>query len=330
MERIENPEKYQSKITFRKKVQKFLLKNILWIPIICLMLGLVVVLLIYRHHAGPKVNLKANLEETIKKEDYQQNAPKSKIEQFQEKITEKNQVKKQGRYERIVRGRDIVAVDYGKITYDQSEQTSEEPSQVKEDTLQKQKQVVEPKVKTVVKVVHIPVEVVDTTKQQTDTIVKVVQNPFATARLVSNQEKEYIQCYVYGEQEIASGSFIKLRLGESLQVKGKNVPVGTVFTGQVSMNANVIHITIGRIERYNVSYQVYDDQYAHGILINRPKHEDMEQAINRTAYSSAGRGIADLPYEVVQDVSRAILQRKRQKQRTIKLPDGYPIYIAKG
>lgn len=334
MERIENPEKYQSKDPLRKRIQKFLLKYIIWIPIVCLLSGLLVMLLIYKHQTQNKLLLGVNYDETVKRKDYQIKNSESKLQQFKDKIFEKNQVKRRGRYNRIISGRDVVSVDFGQITYAAGEKIPSEETE-KKDTLQQQLKPDKParrprkRKRRNIKPPEPKIAIKDTAKQDTVMKVEKPQNPFASLRLATT-EQQYTLSYIYGDQELEPGSFIKLRLGEPIEIQGNIIPKGTVFTGKISMSANTVRISVNRIERYPVSYEVYDSDYSRGIVINRPKSPDVENAISNSAYHSAGRSIVDLPYEVLQDVTRSIIEQKRKRQRIIKLNDGYPVYLAKG
>lgn len=326
MERIENPEKYESKEPLKRRVQKFLLKYIIWVPIVCLLSGLMVMLLIYKHHTRNDVRLGVNYNETVKRDDYKSKKPKSRLEQFQDKLFEKDQVKRRGRYDHIVSGRDVVSVDFGKITYAEGERL---PEPEKKDTVVVQVERPEPRpFRRKKKQLKPQIAFMDTISK--DTISPKPKSPFASLTLASNLDQQYTLAYVYGDQDMLPNALIKMRLGEPLMVRGNKIPRGTVFTGKINMSANAIYISVERIERFDVSYQVYDTDYSHGIVINRPKGQDMENAVNTSAYRTAGRSVIDLPYDILQDVTQSIIQHKRKKQRTIKLNDGYTVYLAKG
>ncbi|MDF9801314.1 hypothetical protein OKW21_006623 [Catalinimonas alkaloidigena] len=331
MERIENPEKYQAKEPFKIRAKKLLLRYILWLPIVCLFIGLIALLLLYQHQIQNKIKLGVNYGETVTREDYKGQKSKSRLKQFQDKIFEKDQVKRMGRYEHIVSGKDVVSVDFGQATYsDEEKQPAKEPR--KKDNIQNsksrkstyEKPVRRKKVIATKKVAH------KSDTVQTDSIPEVKQNPFASISLAGHAELKYTLAYIYGDQEVEPGSFIKLRLGEPLQLQEFAIPEGTVFTGKISMSSNAIKVKIDRIKRHDVNYEVYDTDYSHGIILDKSKNQDMEQASNNTVYRSAGRSVMALPYEILQDVTQSIIRNKRKRQRTVKLNDGYKVYLAKG
>ncbi|MEK6480922.1 conjugative transposon protein TraM [Catalinimonas sp. 4WD22] len=331
MERIENPEKYQAKEPFKIRAKKFLLRYILWLPLVCLFVGLIALLLLYQHQIQNTIKLGVNYGKTVTREDYKGQKSKSRLQQFQDKIFEKDQVKRRGRYEHIVSGKDVVSVDFGQATYsDEEKQLTKKPQQ--KDSIQNpepikskyERPVRRKRVITTKKVIH------ESENVQADSIPEVERSPFASIRLTSHAGQQYTLAYIYGDQEVEPGSFIKLRLGEPLQLQESAIPEGTVFTGKIRMSSNAINVKVDRIRRHDVNYEVYDADYSHGIIIDKSKSQDMEQATNNTIYRSAGRSVIDLPYEILQDVTQSIIRNKRNRQRTIKLNDGYKIYLAKG
>ena len=116
--------------------------------------------------------------------------------------------------------------------------------------------------------------------------------------------------------------------GKQLKLTTTGCRKETVFSGRANVSGDAIYVSVTRIDRYNVSYEVYDDDYSHGILLNRPKNEDLEESLTQSAYRSSNRGVGDLPYDIARDVTRAIVSNKRRKQQEIKLNDGDPVFLA--
>lgn len=139
---------------------------------------------------------------------------------------------------------------------------------------------------------------------------------------------EFVKAYVYGEQELMQGSFLKLRLAEDLVLAdGSLIPRNTVFHGQVAVRSNIVEITIHQIRQHAVQLAVYDRDYSYGILLEPDRNN--QQAANQTLYRSGNRSAADIPLDLAQDLTRALIQQERRKARVIKINDGYPLYIAK-
>ena len=327
-ENIEHPERFEKeKLPFWKKVQLFLVNNILWIPIVAIVIGLFSFFALYGYYSGNRVSLNVDLGEVIKPRPEEPQKDKSAFERVLDDIAAKNNVPRKKRYDEIVNGRDIISTSFGQLTYvddgKEVEKETDVADTVATDTIS-QPTVEQPPVRVIMKEVYLPADTLEA-----DTLVEEPhsRNPFASARLVSHHV-EYVSAYIYGDQPIGRNTRVKLRLGEPLKIDGRNIPRGTVFTGRASVTDNAIHVVVNRIERYNVSYEVYDYDYSYGIPLERPKNEDMEEAITQSAYRSSSRGVADLPYDIARDVTRAIVNRKQRKQQAIQLNDGHPVFLA--
>lgn len=328
-EEIDDKGKYQQKLSFRTRAQKFLRKNIIWLPVICGLMGLVGLLYLYQRQFSSPVSLGLDLGKYINREQYRTTQVSSKLNEMKDRIRDEEQVAIDQRYDRIISGKDVVSVNFRNLIH------AEEP--VLADTVvpKKDSVVVDTvqQVKPVRKAAKAPRPVAQVVK--TDTVVvadsltqdTVPVSYFNTIKVAQKGGKDYTVAYVNGDQELISGTYIKLRLGENLHYQGQTVPRGTVFNGRVNVVANAVYITIERIQRYNVDLEVYDGDYSRGI-ITAAKSNDMEEAINQSVYRSSGRTVADLPYEVVQDVASSILRKKRRKQSVPTLNDGYQVYIA--
>ena len=336
-ERIEHPERFQKeKPGFLKRTQRFLADNILWIPIVAVVMGLLFFFTLYGYYSGQQVNLNVDLGDVMQPREDEPKKEKNRLEQVRDDIAKKNQVTNQGRYDRIINGRDIITTSFGQLTYVQEDERNEAESSSKEevpipsqgvgDTLANSAAETRP-VRVVIQKVYVPKEV-DTVALDSVAEPLRPRNPFATARVIRENEVEYIPAFVYGDQTILPNSLIRLRLGESLTVDRHHVAKGTVFTGRVNITNNAIYVVVNRIERYNVSYEVFDSDYSHGIILENSKNEDMEEALTQSAYRSSSRSVADLPYDIARDVTQAIVNKKRQKQQAIRLNDGHPIFLA--
>jgi len=335
MERIVNPKKYEAKEPFRKKLGRLFLKYLIWLPLAFLMVGLVVVLLFYRYQQQQEVQLGVHYDKTVSRNDYKKETEPSRLKQFEDKLNEQEQHKRRGRYDHIVSGKDVVSVNFGQPIYSFGDEPAQPmpslpDSSIKTEVKAEELRATAPRKRmyrrSTAKVARKEITTADTLETKADSVK--IRNPFASLRLKTQKAKPYTLAYIYGEQEVFPGSFIKLRLGEEMIHEDEKIPEGTVFTGKVQLSSNSIQIKVSRMLRHNVDLEVYDTDYSHGIVLNSSRHQDMEEAANNSVYRSAGRSVIDLPYEVLQDVTQSIIRSKRKKQNIIKLNDGYQVYLA--
>ena len=76
-----------------------------------------------------------------------------------------------------------------------------------------------------------------------------------------------------------------------------------------------------------VNYRVYDHTYHEGITLDE-RDEVVQEAAKETAWRQGNRRTREIPTEIASDLARGLLQRTRQRKRSVFLPDGYPLYIA--
>ena len=328
IEQVEHPERFQKeKPPLWKRAQRFLADHVLWIAVTGLVVGLIAFFMLFGYYSGQSpVSLNVDLGDIVGPRKEKDNQEKSKFDQVLDAIARKNKVPTRNRYDDIVNGREIISTNFGQLTYVQGEE--EETEEVLPVDTVATDSVSEAPVR-VVKVYVSTATEVDTVSADTVAEVPRPRNPFASVRLASNHETQYIPAYVYGDQTVGRNSRIRLRLGETIKIDNHRVPEGTVFSGRAAVANDAIYVSVTRIGRYNVAYEVYDDDYSHGIVLNRAKNEDLEESLTQSAYRSSNRGVADLPYDIARDVTRAIVNRKRRKRQEIRLNDGDPVFIAK-
>ncbi|WKN46480.1 conjugative transposon protein TraM [Tunicatimonas pelagia] len=327
VEQVEHPERFQQgKPPLWKRAQTFVVNNIFWIPIVGIVVGVVGFYMLYGYYSGKTVRLNVDLGDYVEPRQEKPGKEISKFEEALNAIKRKNNVKSRDRYEKAVNGRDIISTDYGHLTY--FDDGNEEEEEVLIDTATVDTTAAPVKV---VKV-YIPAASpppVDTTSVDTVEAIPQIRNPFASVRLASSHEVRYIPAFIYGDQTIGRNSRVKLQLGETLSLDNHKINKGTIFFGRARLTNDAIYVSVNRIGRYDVSYDVYDNDYSHGILLENPKNGDTEQALTQSAYRSSNRGVADIPYDIARDVARAIVINKRRRQREVRLSDGDPVFLAK-
>ena len=137
----------------------------------------------------------------------------------------------------------------------------------------------------------------------------------------------FLSCVVHGDQEVDNRKRMVLRLTETATVRGKEVPAGTLIYGMTSLAQDRVQVVISRIGTQAVNYRVYDHTYHEGITLDE-RDEVAQEAAKETAWRQGNRRTRELPTEIASDLARGLLQRTRQRKRSVFLPDGYPLYIA--
>ena len=151
---------------------------------------------------------------------------------------------------------------------------------------------------------------------------------FQTVRVASSPTGiTFLSCVVHGDQEVDNRKRMVLRLTETATVRGKEVSAGTLIYGMTSLAQDRIQVVISRIGTQAANYRVYDHTYHEGITLDE-RDEVVQEAAKETAWRQGNRRTREIPTEIASDLARGLLQRTRQRKRSVFLPDGYPLYIA--
>lgn len=352
MEVVENKEKYLRRESRWQKTGRILRKFIWVLPILAITIGLLIAWHLIRgiqaeRTVMPEVNYEKYLEP-----DKKPKKEVKKLEQYKEQMKKEKEQKITSRYERIISGKEIVGkVDYGKVippeenitekkaenhpnTPPIKETVQEEPKKSipvrkQEPSPREQANPKGPEKEKKTEVEILPTASLSDSIKVADTLQKEekAQDPFHTLKASETELVRYTKAHFYGDQDILNGSFIRLRLGEDMLVNGKRIARNTIFRGIASLSQNKIEIKIDRIGSQEIEGMICDQDYNPGIVIPASKGEGVEEAVNRSIYQTGGNSAMDLPYEILQDVSRNIIRNKRRKQSTIRINDGYLVYI---
>ena len=352
MEVIENKNKYVRRESRRRKILRILRKFFWVFPVLAIGGGLLFAWQLIRNIQAESGGIPG-----VKYEEYFDPAElpekeKGKLQQYREQMKKEKEQKITSRYERIISGREIIGrADYGEII----PQDGPGPEGSGQDSLPKQEDPLKPKGTTEVN----PSAEITGKKQekaskpetgrkktaekekateplpsadslfQADSMQKPPEapDPFFTLKTSGSGTARYTKAHFYGDQDILSGSYIRLRLGEDMLVDGKRIPRNTVFRGLASLVQNKIEIRIDQIGSQLVEGRVCDQDFNPGIVIPAAKQNGTEEAVTRTLYETGSGSAMDLPYEILQDVSRNIIRNKRRKQSLIRMNDGYLVYI---
>jgi hypothetical protein len=367
MEKVENIAKYQPKVSKYKSIQLVLKKYIFLVPLLAIMGGVIVAAKIASATGvfQPDWNV-LEIEDMVSK-DKKDKKVNTKLEAIQEKIKKKPQQDPDGtvvpgsavvavdfgkpvisvarpRPEQVVTtaqespAADTTALPAGIDTVRNANsndkvagtvstsETSAAPSVQAVSTPRPVANRASSPKQSVVKKTRAPVP------SPTDTAVTLPPaEPVSAFNMIRSKtnEKKYVPSYINGNQDLVTGAFVKLRLGEDTEINGRTFPRNTVFNGIVKMNKNVINISINRIGTESVSYEVFDRDYSPGIVMSVSKNRDIEQTLNEGLYSGVNESNRMLPIQALQTVTRAVVGRKRQKDSIISINDGYLVYISK-
>ncbi|MEQ9442154.1 MAG: conjugative transposon protein TraM [Cyclobacteriaceae bacterium] len=141
--------------------------------------------------------------------------------------------------------------------------------------------------------------------------------------------KRFISCEVHGDQQINQPTRIVLRLTQSMKLKGQTIPAGTLIYGLARLTQNRVQVSISRIGRVPVNYQVYDHTYHPDIWLDQGDNQhSVSDAAQDELYRQGQQQVSKIPVPMLPQVSRSLLQRRRRNTSSVLLPDGYPVYIA--
>lgn len=152
--------------------------------------------------------------------------------------------------------------------------------------------------------------------------------------------KNTIAAVVAGDQTIANGQSVKLRLTEPMWVGSQLVPRNTVVVGEGRLQGERLEIVITSIESqgsvYEVELMVYDSDGQEGINIPNSMEMEALQEIGANMGSTVGSSInlsTDAGAQIVSDVGRGLLNgvsqylTKKTREIKVKLKAGYRVML---
>lgn len=158
-----------------------------------------------------------------------------------------------------------------------------------------------------------------------------------TMRAVS---KNTIAAVVAGDQTIANGQPVRLRLTEPMWVGTQLIPRNTVVTGSGRLNGERLEIDITSIESegsvYEVELQVFDTDGQEGINIPNSMESDALKEIGANMGSTVASSInisTDAGAQIVSDVGRGLLNgvsqylTKKVREVKVKLKANYRVML---
>lgn len=152
--------------------------------------------------------------------------------------------------------------------------------------------------------------------------------------------KNTISAVVAGNQTIANGQSVRLRLTEPMWVGSSLVPKNTVVTGEGRLQGERLEIVITSVESqgsvYEVELQVYDSDGQEGINIPNSMEMEALQEIGANMGSTVGSSVnisTNAGAQIVSDVGRGILNgvsqylTKKTREVKVKLKAGYRVML---
>ena len=158
-------------------------------------------------------------------------------------------------------------------------------------------------------------------------------NAFIRQNSKHNDEKgdvagnRLIPLLIDGDQKIFAGDAVRLRLAESVKIRGENISRNTILTGVANFSNDRLHISINRIktgdEFLNVNFAVYDSDNLKGIKMAGGKNTEMIRG--------AGEEVVD---EAISQATSGLLSRLTRsafnnsgKQLSAQLAEGYKVFM---
>lgn len=152
--------------------------------------------------------------------------------------------------------------------------------------------------------------------------------------------KNTITAVVAGDQTIANGQPVRLRLTEPMWVGNRLIPRNTTVTGSGRLNGERLEIEITSIESdgsvYEVELQVFDTDGQEGINIPNSMESDALKEIGANMGSTVGSSInisTDAGAQIVSDVGRGLLNgvsqylTKKVREVKVKLKANYRVML---
>lgn len=197
------------------------------------------------------------------------------------------------------------------------------------------------------------VQVEEKGKRNVQPVAQVVNNVVSTLSASTNNRsfntsvgakpmlpKNTIAAVVAGDQTIANGQSVKLRLTEPMWVGNRLIPRNTIVVGSGRLNGERLDIEITSIESegsvYEVELQVFDSDGQEGINIPNSMETEALQEIGANMGSTVGSSInisTDAGAQIVSDVGRGLLNgvsqylTKKVREVKVKLKANYRVML---
>lgn len=164
---------------------------------------------------------------------------------------------------------------------------------------------------------------------------RLTQSVFFSDNSSAAEPSQGIRAVIPYGQVVQQGSTVRVELSNPIQIRGSQVPAGTVLSGIASLNAERLHIQIPSIriaqQVFTVALRVYDMDGLEGIYVPGSITRDVVKESVDGAVQSIGVNGFDASIKT-QVMSAGIgaakgLVSKKVKAIRVNLPSGYPVLL---
>jgi Conjugative transposon, TraM len=192
----------------------------------------------------------------------------------------------------------------------------------------------------------------DNKREKNDTIiVQKEENAFnttviSTAKIneksISTKKSDYIKAAIYGNQLLRSGSTVRIRLLEPLQINGEYFPTNSIGTGIAMLNGSRVIIAISSFklnqENRSIKLLVFDKDLLPGIAfmgsdkvkegIRNNGNESLDRLTDNALYNLPYGSVLGAGADLAKGISRSLRYGAIQKKMgEIELEEGYKVFL---
>lgn len=331
---IINSDKYVKSKPLQERIGAFLVKHIMWIIILLMAISLWLFFLFNSKDISEWRFHFLDYSSLFSRESYRKPEEDDRLTEMRDKLREREHQKRKGRYDHIVSGRDLVKTNYGtqlmhnELALEKNEQVvNKDSASAKALTTLENTKVVSNQRQAKAKKTY-PLPVPEKGSDTDSTASKKLEERFTYFNTYKREEQaSMIRAYVYGDQELIEGNFIRLRIGEDIYMNGKKIALGSICKGQVRFQDQHILVNVHQVGSQPIHLELYDQDLSRGLWIQGTGQQDDREALNSSLYGYGSRSAAQLPYEILRDITRNISSRRSQKQQIPLIADGYQVFL---
>lgn len=148
-----------------------------------------------------------------------------------------------------------------------------------------------------------------------------------TGNFGQGSKRSYQAVIANDDKTVKSGSYVKIRIGEEINVDGVKVPRNTVLTGVAQYSEERMNITISSIRlgsrNYQVKWVIYDEDGQLGVAVPQSVLNDIAKDGATDAIDEGTDVEADVP--IIGNVN--VNLKKRAQEVSFIIRNGHRIYI---
>lgn len=150
----------------------------------------------------------------------------------------------------------------------------------------------------------------------------------------SSTQRNLINACIHGDQEVASGTTVRMRLLDDLKIGNMTIPKNTIFYGIAQIGSDRLSIRVSSLKYENyiaqVQFIVYDNDAIEGLnLPDNIKNEILKQSSSNTISSVSLPQSTGVISDVVNTTANVIkgVTSSSIKEIKVNLKSNYKIYI---